>query len=165
MPGIGEIYKIESRKKPTRIYIGSSCNISKRWKSHLNKLKNNKHRNSKLQRHYNKYGEVDLQFSILLGCEKEDLLKTEQYFIDSYKPWFNVNILATSRLGTKISEEAKEKIRKANLGKKHSSETKKKMSEAQKKIGNRPPKAWGKTPWNKGKHGVQDYSYRTKKPA
>ena len=153
---ISGIYKIESRKKPTRIYIGSSCNISKRWISHINRLRGYKHKNSKLQSHYNKYGEADLIFSILLGCDEEDLLKTEQYFIDFYKPWFNINILATSRFGAKISEESKEKIRQVNIGRKHSPETKRKMSETHKRIGTKPPAPWGRIPWNKGKIGVSD---------
>ena len=59
------IYKIESKIKPERIYIGSSVNIIARWKNHLYELRKNKHRNNKLQNHYNKYGESDLLFSIM----------------------------------------------------------------------------------------------------
>lgn len=50
--------------------------------------------------------------------------------------------------GKKLSKEHAEKARVANLGKKHSEETKKKMSETQKKIGN------GK--WNLGKKSTQE---------
>jgi group I intron endonuclease len=83
---ISGIYRIQSKIKSERIYIGSAVDINDRWRCHLKDLRNNKHHSKKLQRHYDKYGEVDLQLSILLGCEKEDLLKTEQYFIDSYNP-------------------------------------------------------------------------------
>lgn len=111
------IYQIKSRVKPERIYIGSAVNISNRWWRHLNHLKLNKHRNIKLQRHYDKYGESDFQFSILLGCDKEDLIKVEQYFFDSYKPWFNINMTAKSNFGRKFSEEHKRKISEGNKGK------------------------------------------------
>jgi group I intron endonuclease len=75
------IYKIQSLINPKRIYIGSAINFTNRRSTHLNHLKNNKHHSQKLQRHYNKYGKDDLKFSLLLGCNKEDLIKTEQYFI------------------------------------------------------------------------------------
>lgn len=94
------IYQIQSKCKPERIYIGSAVNISRRWNEHINNLKSKKHINRKLQNHYNKYGEVDLMFSILLGCEKEDLLKVEQYFLDTYKTYFNIRKDAVSCYGT-----------------------------------------------------------------
>ena len=99
----------------------------------------------KLQRHFNKYGETDLQFSVLVGCEKEDLLKTEQYFLDSYKPYFNNSPTAGNTLGFKFSEESKKRLseklkgRKAwNIGFILSEETRKKISEAKKGICTNP---------------------------
>jgi group I intron endonuclease len=111
------IYKIESKVKPERIYIGSATNIGKRWNLHLEHLRKNIHYNKKLQRHFNKYGEIDLDFSVLLGCNKESLLQIEQYFIDSYKPYFNNCMFAYSRLGQKASNETKKKISESNKGK------------------------------------------------
>jgi group I intron endonuclease len=96
---ISGIYQIQSKIKPERIYIGGAVNIQKRWWSHLSTLRNNKHENSKLQNHFNKYGESDLQFSILLGCEKEDLIRVEQYFLDSYNPFFNILKIACLSTG------------------------------------------------------------------
>ena len=72
MSKVSGIYKIQSIIKPERIYIGSAVNICDRWRCHLKDLKNGNHGNGKLQNHFNKYGEIDLQFSILLGCEKQD---------------------------------------------------------------------------------------------
>jgi len=151
------IYKIQSIKKPKRCYIGSAINIYSRWATHLSNLRKNTHHSIILQNHFNKYGESDLQFSILLGCEENELIRIEQYFIDSYKPYFNVCMYAFSRKGTKLSEEARKKrslLLKGNknrLGKqpwnkgKHwSEEHKKKLSEAHK----------GQTAWNKGKKGL-----------
>lgn len=127
---ISGIYKIQSQIKPERIYIGSAIDINHRWKMHINDLRKNKHSSIKLQRHFNKYGEADLQFSILLGCEKEDLIKTEQYFIDSYNPFFNICKTAGSSLGYRHSAESRKK--QSDSHKKMSNETRQKLSESKK---------------------------------
>ncbi len=114
---ISGIYKIQSLIKPEKVYIGSAINIHIRWNSHLNSLKKNEHHSSKLQHHFNKYGKNDLIFSILIGCAKEDLISTEQFFLDSYKPWFNVKQIADHYIGLSRSEETKNKLRNARLGK------------------------------------------------
>ena len=49
------IYRIQSKIKSERIYIGSSVNIQSRWYHHLADLRKNIHGNSKLQNHFNKY--------------------------------------------------------------------------------------------------------------
>lgn len=123
---------IRSIKKPDRCYIGSAVNISKRWKYHLQDLKRGVHHSKKLQRHYNKHGEGDLQFSILLGCNNEDLIKTEQYFIDSYKPYFNCSPTAGSTMGTKLSDEHRRKLSESHKGKRLSEEQKLKIANANK---------------------------------
>ena len=156
------IYKIESKIKPEKIYIGSAVSISKRWNIHLCLLRSNKHYNKKLQSHFNKYGESDLQFSVLLGCPKEDLIKIEQFFIDSHNPWFNNRPKAESNLGKRgqipwnkglkngYSDEVRKKMSDSHKGqvawnkglkcKKQSDETKLKRSESMK----------GKNTWRKG---------------
>jgi group I intron endonuclease len=153
---ISGIYKIESKIKPERIYIGSAVNIGKRWIMHLSHLRRNIHYSKKLQRHFNKYGEADLQFIILLGCNKEDLLNIEQYFLDSYKPYFNNCQFAYSRLGQKASDETRGKISEFNKGKhsfKHSEEWNRNNAESRK----------GKfIAWNKGIKG-NHLSEETKK--
>jgi hypothetical protein len=133
---ISGIYKIQSTIKPERIYIGSSANISKRWKNHIYDLRNNNHHSRKLQRHYNKYGEGDLFFSVLLGCDKADLISIEQYFIDTYFPYFNGRHCA--RGGN-----AKGHV-PWNKGKKASEDAKRNQSIAH----------MGHTPWNKGLTGT-----------
>jgi group I intron endonuclease len=158
------VYKIESKINPQRVYIGSSKDITHRWKEHIKRLKNHTHNNRKLVRHFDKYGVEDFQFSILLCCDIEELLSVEQYFIDIYNPYFNISKIAGSCLGCKHTEESKKQRsishiglntwkkgsknsdetrklmsiahlgKKPNLGRKFSEETKKKMSI--KKIGN-----------------------------
>lgn len=168
------IYKIQSTIKPERIYIGSAIDIKRRWIGHIQDFKKNKHHSIKFQRHFNKYGESDLQFSVLLGCEKEDLIKHEQFFIDSHKPYFNVRMIANSNINIKLSDETKKKIgiankghkmpkenyekliikntgNKYNVGRKASIETRRRMSESRK----------GRISWNKGLKGC--FSEETKK--
>ena len=60
-----------------RVYIGSAVNLKRRKQRHLLDLKDNKHDNPYLQRHYNKYG-IDLQFSVIERCSKEKLIEREQ---------------------------------------------------------------------------------------
>ena len=114
------IYQIQSKIRPERIYIGSAINIHVRWNRHLNDLRNNRHHSSKLQNHYYKYGESDLQFSIIFRCGQKQLIMYEQHYLDLIHPFFNNRKKADSNLGMKYSEEHKRKI---------SDETKKKISE------------------------------------
>ena len=104
------VYKIQSKVKPERVYIGSAVSIPERWGNHLYRLARNDHHSIKLQRHYNKYGKNDLVFSIIVGCDKDDLIVTEQFYIDAYNPWFNICSKAGSLLGFKHSEETKKKM-------------------------------------------------------
>jgi group I intron endonuclease len=104
------IYKIQSTIHPERIYIGSAVNIENRWYEHLKKLRRNKHHSIKLQNHFNKYGENDLTFSIVLGCDKQCLIIHEQYFLDALDPFFNICKKADNTFGVKgvWSDETKE---------------------------------------------------------
>lgn len=135
------IYKIQSLSKPERIYIGSAINFENRKYEHLKKLRRNTHHSKYLQNHFNKYGESDLIFTFILGCEKESLLIHEQYFLDALNPCFNVCKKAGNTLGIKgvWSEETRHRFseyRKANskgekngfFHKKHTDEAKRKMS-------------------------------------
>jgi group I intron endonuclease len=133
---ISGIYQIQSKCKPERIYIGSTININNRWKDHFKELRRNKHHSSKLQNHFNKYGESDLQFSVLLGCDKSDLLKIEQYFIDSYNPFFNICKIAGNSLGThrKLSKETRDRMSFARMGEKNPMYGKKRSEEVILKI-------------------------------
>jgi group I intron endonuclease len=134
---ISGIYQIQSKIKPERIYVGSAVNINNRWKNHLKELRRGLHHSKKLQRHFDKYGEVDLQFSVLLGCDKEDLIKTEQYFIDSHNPYFNICKIAGNTLGThrKLSEETRKRMSFARIGKSNPNYGKHPSDELKKKMG------------------------------
>lgn len=142
------IYKIQSAEKPDRFYIGSSKDIGERFRLHLVHLKKNDHHSIKLQNHYNKYGKSDLLFYILLGCEKEDLIKNEQYFLDSYKPWFNMAKVAGSGEGHTVSEEARKIMSEKRKGTKNPHVGHRPSEEGIQRI---KDKLRGRIPWNKGK--------------
>ena len=154
------IYKIQSKHNPERIYIGSAIDIFKRWNVHLNSLLKNTHHSKKLQRHYNKYGRHDLMFSILICCDKENLISNEQFFIDFFNPYFN-SVLTAGRgcnLGIPMSEEQKKKISIARKGIKLSAKTRLNISRGHQglKLSKEHKDSLissrkGKSSWNKGK--------------
>ena len=77
------IYIIKN-KQSQKFYIGSSRDISTRWKSHIWRLQKNIHPNAHLQSSWNKYKSEAFSFEILEECKEEDLLTVEQRYIDSY---------------------------------------------------------------------------------
>jgi len=121
------IYKIQSKIKPERIYIGSSLDITHRWREHFKHLIDNKHHSKKLQYHVNKYGIDDLQFSIIEPCFSDWMINREQFYISKLKPYFNICKIAGSSLGRKLSGETRKKIGKANSN--PSEKTRQKMRE------------------------------------
>lgn len=68
-----------------KMYIGSTVDSFKiRFKTHINKLRNNRHPNYHLQAAFNKYGEENLEFSILyFGTGLEEIRDKEQEYITS----------------------------------------------------------------------------------
>lgn len=125
-----------------KVYVGSAVNIDLRWKEHLNDLRKNKHHSIKLQRAFVKYGEANFIFDVIMLCDKSELIVNEQTFIDqleSYKKGYNSCPVAGSRLGSKQSEETKNKIRvklkgrpSPKKGTTASAETRVKLSKARK---------------------------------
>lgn len=108
------IYLIHSIKHPARHYVGSSVCFTLRKKLHLSELLHNCHHNAILQNHVNKYGISDLYFSFIEECSRSELITREQFYIDSIKPFFNINPTAGSRLGSKHSAATKLRIGKAS---------------------------------------------------
>jgi len=135
------IYKIQSKCKPGKFYIGSAVDCKSRKRQHLYDLRHNKHHNRIIQNHYNKYGEGDLNFSIVEQFDfmsMEHLVEKEQYYINTLKPTMNINIYATgSRLGVPHTPESCLKMSlshqgqvSCNKGKKASLETIAKLRES-----------------------------------
>ena len=78
------IYKITNTIN-SKVYIGSSISIERRWKEHLHSFRNKEHYNPHLQNAWNKYGQSSFVFKVLLYCDKENLLFYEDRAIDQYK--------------------------------------------------------------------------------
>jgi group I intron endonuclease len=124
------IYQIVNQINGKR-YIGSSFQLKERKKQHLRLLDYN-HPNRHLQNAYNKYGENNFKFEVLLCCDKKDLLFYEQRAINIYKMenLYNLRPKAESNLGRKNSESSIQKMKESHRGYKTSEETKRKISNA-----------------------------------
>jgi len=105
------IYKIQSLAKPDKIYIGSAIDFKTRWSRHTSELRKGKHGNHHLQHHFNKYGENDLIFSVVETCLPIALLSREQFYLDLFKPAFNICANAGSRFGVVATFATREKIK------------------------------------------------------
>jgi group I intron endonuclease len=120
-----------------RIYIGSATSFKQRYAVHKKKITHNEGCNPKLKNFANKYGIEHLTFSAVHACEKEDLLKVEQLYLDIFQPFddngFNIARKAGSPIGYKHTQEAKDKM-KGRTGLKWDEEHLKYFSEIKKGI-------------------------------
>lgn len=146
------IYQIKSIIT-NRIYIGSAINIKTRWSRHRSDLLKKVHHSQFLQRHYNKYGLKDLEFSIIEECKKEELLLKEQYYLDTLSCEFNIAKIAGSCIGITKSQDFKDKLSMLTKGKNNptyglirTKEWRDNISKANK----------GQKAWNKGKTNIYD---------
>ena len=78
------IYSI-SNKINGKSYIGSSCDIIRRWRHHKQNLNKGIHHCIYLQRAWNKYGKNNFVFHIEAKCTKDNLISLEQSFLDKAK--------------------------------------------------------------------------------
>jgi len=105
--GVYQIRNIINEK----VYIGSSLNIDERFKKHKQTLRRNKHHNIHLQRAWNKYGESNFIFEVLIVLKKKNkLLKTEQNYIDNSDKKYNIAETATATYDYKHTKSTKKKI-------------------------------------------------------
>jgi group I intron endonuclease len=155
------IYKILN-KIDNKFYIGSTCNIKKRWKQHINSLHQGKHHSIYLQRAWDKYGEINFIFSIIGSCSKKEAKEYEQYFLDTYKSYdynigYNMNHKVDSRKGRPMSKEA---IEKYKIKRKNQIPTNKGRVFSEEWIWNLSKSHIGQKSWNKGKK--MNYSKETR---
>lgn len=126
------IYCIENNVNHKK-YVGQSVNIERRWSHHKSLLNNQKHDNDYLQKSWDKYGACSFNFYVLCECEEYDLDVLEVYYInffDSTNENNGYNIESGGHINRHMSEKTKEKISRANTGRRHTEETKKKMSKS-----------------------------------
>jgi group I intron endonuclease len=124
-----------------KVYYGSSIDIKNRWSVHKSKLNKNTHENPHLQSAWNKYGKDAFKFEIVKEVPVEQLIDTEQEYLDITKqnPTLYYNVAFHSECparGHICSDETKKKMSENNgmywEGKHRSDETKRKMSGAHK---------------------------------
>jgi len=143
------IYKITNISN-SKCYIGSSVDITKRQYQHMSDFKLNKHHNKHLQNAWNKYGKENFVFEIIEECSRDFLLEKEQFYITKFNPEYNKCLIvlgsplgvkrteetkqrmSIARMGREVSSETRQKISKANFGKHRTEETRKKLSELRK---------------------------------
>jgi group I intron endonuclease len=117
------IYKITNTVN-NKIYIGCASNIRTRVNGHLYDLRKNIHKNSYLQKSWNKYGESVFIFETHELCNIEDLHMREHFWVttlDCLNKSIGYNLKPTDPNGCSIhSEETREKLRQANKGKRPS---------------------------------------------
>lgn len=113
-------------------YVGSSVNIYSRWSGHRTDLRRNKHHSTRLQAAFDKHGD-SLEFKILFLCDRDDLNKFEQMFIDYTKPALNTMQFISN---VWANQETREKF---NII--HSSE---KWKKERSEIASRPNSKWRK---------------------
>jgi len=121
------IYKITSPSG--KIYIGQSVEIHKRfWTYRSMKCK----AQAKLYSSFIKYGVNNHVFEILEECKREDLNRRERYYQDFYsvlsEKGLNLLLTPCNEKPYIVSEETKEKIRKALTGTKQSLERRQRQS-------------------------------------
>jgi group I intron endonuclease len=107
------IYRILN-KRNGKYYIGSSKNIKRRFKTHLNELNKGKHKNTKLQLAWNAENDKSMfVFHGFIYCKSEDLIKIEQNCLDIMRPKYNISRKAANNsMTTEQAKKAQEKVPK-----------------------------------------------------
>lgn len=129
------IYLIKN-KSNNKVYVGSTGCFAIRFRDHKRYLERKNHKNNHLQNAWDVYGSYSFSFQILETIDLqintvEFLVKREQYWIDQYNSLnhdFGYNLRDAGNNGSH-SEESRQKMREAALGRKLSEDTKKKISE------------------------------------
>lgn len=120
--GVYVIVHVESGK----LYVGSAVNLRKRLGEHRRILRLGRHDSKRLQAAWNKYGESAFAFAVLQYRPVNQLLPTEQRWIDEFDATgprgYNTCPVAGNCLGVKKSPEAIAKVVAAHKGKKLSPE-------------------------------------------
>ena len=92
------------------VYIGSAArSLNRRWIVHRSDLRRQKHHVPQLQAVFRKHGFSALVFEVLEFCEPSECIAIEQRYIGAHprKKLYNLNPIAGSRLGTKLTEHQK----------------------------------------------------------
>lgn len=117
-----------------KMIIGQTVQSApRRWADYKCALKRGNYANSYLQRSWNKYGENVWEFEMIEECDTiEKLNQQEIYYINELNTMapHGYNLKPGGRNPGHLTEEHKEKIRQANLGKRLSPDHKRKISQS-----------------------------------
>lgn len=118
------VYKIRNIIN-NKIYVGKAANIEVRWQKHLSDTRTD--RGYVLHRAIKKYGESNFEASIIEECDSEEkALEREIYWIKEYKTnickfgdqfGYNLTDGGEGASGHLHSEESKQKMSEASIGK------------------------------------------------
>ncbi len=117
--GIYVIKNLQSGK----VYVGSAVDLELRWRNHKSKLSRGVHENQYLQRSWDKNGWGCFEFGILEQVQEVTaLIDREQYWLDHTRCYdrsigYNICRVAGNRLGVTHSNETRDKISSARIGK------------------------------------------------
>lgn len=114
------------------IYIGSSTDVYRRWRSHRSKLSLGYHENPHLQKDYSTYGADSFIFCLVTNTDKSNLHRAEQFVLDNIEAsqLYNVHPQADSAAGRKLTPEQREQVSQRNKGRIITEEHRRKLSTA-----------------------------------
>lgn len=123
-------------KRTGKMYVGSAVNLRARTNDYYQAsyIKDRKH--FPIVRAMEKYGRDNFSLIILEYTNKENLIRSEQYWIDSITPSYNILTVAGSWSNHRHTEETKLKMSKARIGKTHTEEVKELISLSRRKENN-----------------------------
>jgi group I intron endonuclease len=104
-----------------RRYVGSSKDVMNRKASHFWQMRAQRHKNTLIQADFDQHGAESFEFEILYKAPYAFIRQIEQSFIDEGDFAYNLAPKATG--GGAQNEHTSERMRKAQLGKTHTSET------------------------------------------
>ena len=101
------VYTI-TNKLDGKIYVGSSKDVKGRIASHKSYLRNNNHKNPKLQSAVNKHKLINFEFELIEECELEHQFATECYWYNMLNPSYNLVDINPNKGGRSWSTEQRD---------------------------------------------------------
>lgn len=118
-------------------YVGRTMKFDKRVKDHLRELRKGEHKNQRLQHCFNKYGEENIKFDLIIPLPDDEYIhrEVEQMMIDEVihmEECLNINETAGGGCVVPMTEERKHKIRLTKIGERNPLYGKKRVEFAKK---------------------------------
>lgn len=106
------IYAITNQVN-SKVYIGKSISIGRRWNEHTSDLNSNRHGNEYLQNAWNKYGAENFTFELVEECDEDTLHLKEIEWINTFSTTtrsYGYNLKSEDESG-KLTEETRQHLR------------------------------------------------------